>query len=118
MIRARVHFHDGQSLAVVIGTGEDVKAPRALASMENAGWVIDDTLTMAYKSWLAGRRQGDIALDSTFETWVDNVSDLELRPTEKQIEQAVTLGNMSREEGDKLLALLGDDQGEVNAPRV
>lgn len=113
MIKATVKFYAEQTpLAVVIGTGEDVKAPRQLAALEKQGWVITDDTTIAYKAYLAGQRQGDIAKEVTFESWIETVSEIEAKPTRKQIEQAVALGNMKPEQGERLLAVMGDDSGE------
>lgn len=114
MIKATVNFYDAAAtpLAVVIGTGEDVKAPRQLAALEKQGWVITDDTTIAYKAYLAGQRQGDIAREVTFEAWIETVSEIEARPSKKQIEQAVALGNMEREQADALLAMMEQDSGE------
>lgn len=118
MIKGIVHYYDGrESQAVVIGTGEDVKAPRDLAVLEQQGWVIDDTVSTTYKAWLALKRQGDVASDSKFDIWLDSVSEVEVRPTLKQIEQAVTLGTMERDQADKLIAVLGITEGEASGPQ-
>lgn len=115
MIRGTVKFYDESvtPLAVVIGTGEDVKAPRDLAALEQQGWVIDETVTTTYKAWLAGKRQGDIPADSKFEKWLDTVAEVELRPSMKQIEQAVMLGTMERDAADRLIAVIEAEQGEA-----
>jgi hypothetical protein len=116
VIKGIVSYYDGTTLAIVIGTGEDVKAPRQLAALEKQGWPVDDQFAATFKAWLAGKRQGDIPADSRFEDWVDTVSEVDLRPSVKQIEQAVALGSMERDSADRLIALLGDDGGEAGAP--
>ncbi|MDP1877976.1 MAG: hypothetical protein Q8M17_10535 [Actinomycetota bacterium] len=118
MIKGIITFHDQDTprIGVVIGTGEDVKAPRQLAALEKQGWVVDEQFAMTYKAWLAGKRQGDIPADSKFENWVDTVADLDLRPSEKQVKQAVALGTMTQENADALLTLMADDEGEAEAP--
>ncbi len=119
MIKAIVSFYDGtEAKMVTIGTGEDIKAPRGLAVLEKDGWPIDEDLRLAYKAWLGLKRQGDIPADSKFESWVDNVEAIDLRATEKQIEQAVLLGEMSRDQADKLLALYEADMGEAQGPHA
>ena len=117
MIKGVITFLDGKpAIGVTIGLGEDVKAPRDLAALEKSGWVIDDSITTAYKAWLAGKRQGDIDSGSKFETWVDNVAEVDLKLSSRQIETAVALGRMEREEADKLLAFFGSDsEGEAVA---
>lgn len=117
MIKGVITFLDGaQPVGVTIGLGEEVKAPRDLAAFEKNGWVIDDALTTVYKAWLAGKRQGDIPTDSKFESWVDNVAEVDLKPSRKQIEAAVALGKMDAEEAEKLLAFFeGNDSGEAVA---
>lgn len=112
MIKGNIKYHDGVSTPIVIGTSEDVKAPRGLASLEKSGWPIDENTTIAYKAWLAAKRQGDISTESKFEEWVDTVEDVDLQPTPRQLEEQVALGNMSREQADRLLALIGADSGE------
>jgi hypothetical protein len=118
MIKGTVRFYDEKQppLYVVIGTGEDVKAPRHLSLLEQQGWIIDDNVTMTYKAWLAGKRQGDIPADSKFEDWSDTVAEIDLRPSVKQIEQAVALGTMDRESADKLIAVIEAEQGEASGP--
>lgn len=117
MIKGNVIFlDDSPVLPVTIGVGEDVKAPRDLAAMEKAGWVIDDGVRMSYKAWLAGKRQGDIPVDSKFENWIDNVAEIDMLPTRKQVEQAVLMGSMDQEQADKLLAYIEADEGEAVAP--
>lgn len=107
MIKGNITFLDNSpALAVTIGLGEDVKAPRDLAAMEKQGWVIDDNLTATYKAWLAGKRQGNIPTTSRFEEWVDNVAEVDLRPARKDIEAAVAMGTMEREQADKLIAFM------------
>lgn len=120
MLRATVTFFDGSSLAVNIGYGEEVKAPRDLAGLEKQGWVIDDNVSLAYKVYLAGKRQGDISKEVRFEDWVDNIDEIDARPTRKQIEQAVALGAMTQEQADALLASYGDHdaEGEAVTPHV
>lgn len=117
MIKGVITFLDGsRAIGVTIGLGEDVKAPRDLAAFEKQGWVITDDISTAYKAWLAGRRQGDISADSKFETWVDNVAEVDLKPTRKQIEAAVALGRMEPEEAEKLLAYFeSESEGESGA---
>ena len=116
MIKGNVTFLDGSpALGVTIGVGEDVKAPRDLAAMEKSGWVIDDGITMTYKAYLAGRRQGDIPQNIKFEDWVDNVAEVDLRPSRKQIEQAVAVGTMDAEQAEKLLAFMEAEEGEAPA---
>ena len=118
MIKGTITFLDGSAaLGVTIGLGEDVKAPRDLAALEKAGWVIDDNLTIAYKAYLAGKRQGDITADVKFENWVDNVAEVDLRPSRRKIEEAVAVGAMEQEQADKLIALYeASDAGEAVAP--
>jgi hypothetical protein len=117
MIKGTITFLDGATpIGVTIGLGEDVKAPRDLAALEKAGWVIDDSISTAYKAWLAGKRQGDIPADSKFDSWVDNVAEVDLKPSRKQIEAAVALGRMEQDEAEKLLAYFeSDDSGEAVA---
>lgn len=121
MINATIRYYDASSpVAVVIGTGEDVKAPRALKELEKQGWVVDEALTMTYKAFLAGKRQRDIPADTQFTDWVDTVLEVDLRPTRKQVEQAVALGEMDRDKADRLLELMAaeEEQGEAGAPPV
>lgn len=117
MLKGNIIFlDDTPALAVTVGIGEDVKAPRDLAALEKNGWVIDDSLTMVYKAWLAGKRQGDIPTDSRFEDWVDNVAEIDARPSRKQIEQAVLMGAMDQAQADKLYAYIEAEEGEAPAP--
>ena len=119
MLKAVISFYDTATprIAVNIGTGEDVKAPRALAALERDGWVIDENVTIAYKAWLAAKRQGDLPTESKFEEWIDTVSDLDVQPSAKQMKQAVALGKMTQEEADRLVkALEVEDEGEAPAP--
>lgn len=117
MIRATVSFHDGRTpLGVVIGTSEDVAAPRQLASMEKQGYVVDDDFTLAFKAWLAAKRQGDQSAHAGFDQWIATVENIEALPSVKQIEQAVALGTMDRAQADKLIAYIGQAQGEAVAP--
>jgi hypothetical protein len=118
MIKGVITYLDGTTpTGITIGLGEEVKAPRDLAALEKAGWIIDDNISTAYKAWLAGKRQGDIPADSKFETWVDNVAEVDLKPSRKQIEAAVALGRMDADEAEKLLKFFeGDDTGEAVAP--
>lgn len=118
MIKGTIVYLDNTpAIGVTIGLGEDVKAPRDLAAFEKQGWVIDDALTTSYKAFLAGRRQGDIPTDTKFEVWIDNVAEVDLRPSRKQIEQAVALGAMEVDQADKLLKFIeADEQGEAQAP--
>ena len=117
MIKGVITYLDGKpATAITIGLGEEVKAPRDLAALEKSGWVIDDSLATAYKAWLAGKRQGDIPAESKFEVWVDNVAEVDLKPSRKQIEAAVALGKMEEEEAEKLIAFFeSDDLGEAEA---
>lgn len=119
MIKGTITFLNGSApIGITIGVGEDIKAPRDLAALEKAGWVIDDNITTAYKAYLAGRRQGDITSDIKFEDWVDNVAEVDLRPSRKQIDQAVAIGAMDKDQADKLIAFIeADDLGEAKAPR-
>jgi len=76
---------------------------------------------MTYKAFLAGKRQRDIPADTQFTDWVDTVLEVDLRPTRKQVEQAVALGEMDRDKADRLLELMAaeeDEQGEAGAPPV
>lgn len=119
MIKGTIEYFDGARIAVTIGVGEDIKAPRDLAALEKSGWVIDDNTTAAYKAFLAGKRQGDISTDTKFEAWIDMVVEVFLKPSAKQIEQAVIIGSMDREQADQLIALYeADDAGEAKAPPV
>lgn len=116
MLRATIRFYDNQTpINVVMGVGEDVKAPRALAALEQQGWVVDDDFALTYKAWLAAKRQGDLPADSKFEDWVDSVAEIDARPSIKQIEQAVALGNLERDKADRLIAVLESDEGEAEA---
>lgn len=113
MIKATIKFYGNDSLTpVTIGTGEDVAAPRGLAALEKAGWPKDDNTTLAYKAWLAGKRQGDIPADSNFEDWVKTVEEIDLKLTAKQIEESHLAGNLTREQADYLLKQNGLDSGE------
>jgi hypothetical protein len=117
VIKATINFLSGvPSVGVTIGVGEDIKAPRDLAALEKQGWVVDDGMTITYKAWLAGKRQGDIQSDSKFETWIDDVSEVDVKPSRKQIEQAVALGSMTAEQGEALLQIIEDEPGEADAP--
>lgn len=119
MIRGTITFYPETGLApvaVTIGVAEDMKAPRDLKALADAGWDANDNFAAVYKAFLAGRRQGDIAVDVKFTDWLDKVQDVDLRPSRKQIEQAVALGQMTEEDGEKLIALYEDDQGEALAP--
>lgn len=118
MIKGTISFLDGSNaLGVTIGLGEDIKAPRDLAALEKQGWVIDDSMTMAYKAWLAGKRQGDIPADSKFESWIDNIAEIDVKPSRRQVEQAMAMGAMDQEQGAKLLAFIeADYAGEAVAP--
>lgn len=118
MIKGSIRFLDGSpAISVVIGAGEDVKAPRDLALLEKQGWVVDDSFTATYKAWLAAKRQGDVPTDSKFDQWIDNVEEVELRPSRKQIEQAVAIGSLEADKAEKMLALWeADEQGEAQAP--
>jgi len=120
MLKAVVSFYDNTTpISVVLGLGEDLKAPRDLAALEKQGYVITDEIELAYKAFLACKRQGDLSKDVTFEDWSTTVSEIDARPTLKQIEQAVILGSMTQEQADLLIATYGDDgEGEVVAPRT
>ena len=117
----RVHYLDGTEVAAVIGTGEQIRAPRDLAAMERAGWVIDDTIRLTYQAWLALRRQGDETGPSgppAFEAWCDRVAEVDAIPTRKQIEEAVAMGAMKRKAADRILALYeGGPLGEAGPRR-
>lgn len=115
MIKGTVSFYDGSTLPIVIGTAEDIKAPRGIADLEKQGWPVDDDLKMTYKAWLAGKRQGDIPADSKFTDWVDNVAEIEIVPPRKNIEAAVAVGSMDREQADKLIAFYEANSGEAPA---
>lgn len=116
MIKATVTFHAGGSLPVVVGTSEDVKAPRGLAALEKQGWPVDENTTLAYKVWLAGKRQGDIPEAVQFEQWIETVADIDLKPSAKQIEEMVVAGTVNREQADYLLKQMESDSGEAVAP--
>lgn len=116
MIKGIITYHNGDRVAVNIGTGEDVKAPRDLAALEAQGWVVDEEFSATYKAFLAGKRQGDIPAETKFEAWVDEVAEVDLRPSKKQFDQAVALGRMTREEADALMEVLGEDEGEAGTP--
>lgn len=118
MIKGTIEFHDGKRIAVTIGLGEDVKAPRDLAALEKSGWVIDENVTTAYKAYLAGKRQGDIPSETRWDAWIETVAEVDLKPSTKQIEQAVILGSMDREQADALIALYEAESGEADAPPV
>lgn len=118
MIRAVVRYYDTTGkdpISVIIGVGEDLKAPRDLAALESAGWPIDEGFAMTYKAWLAGKRQGDIADGAKFVDWMETVQDLDLKPSRKQIEQAVALGKMDGDSAERLLKALESDEGEAAA---
>lgn len=117
MIKGIVTFlDDSPSLHVTIGAGEDLKAPRDLAAMEKQGWVITDGLGSTYKAWLALKRQGDVPADSKFEVWIENVAEVDLRPSARQLKETVIMGKMTQEQADALLALMEDESGESVAP--
>lgn len=119
MIRGVVTFYENTGkapLAVVIGVAEDLKAPRDIAALEKQGWVVDDGFVATYKAFLAGRRQGDIALDEAFTSWFETVQEIDMRPSRKQVEQAVALGKMNADDGERLIALIEAEQGEAQAP--
>lgn len=117
MIRGVITYYPNTGrdpITVVIGVAEDMKAPRDLAVLEKQGWVVDENFTATYKAWLAAKRQGDV--DESFTAWFEQVQDLDLRPSRKQIEQAVALGKMDEDDAERLIALLGVDEGEAAAP--
>lgn len=117
MIRATITFHDGRApLGVVIGTSEDIAAPRQLDAMAKSGFVIDEDFTLAFKAWLAAKRQGDTFAKAGFDAWIESVENIEALPSKKQIEAAVALGTMDRDQADKLLAYIGQAEGEAVAP--
>jgi hypothetical protein len=118
MLKGVISFYDGSpSLTVVMGLGEDLKAPRDLAALEKQGWIINDEIELAYKAFLAGKRQGDIDSGVKFEDWAATVGEIDARPSRKQIEQAVALGGMTQEQADALLSTYGDDgEGEAVTP--
>lgn len=120
MLKAVIKFYDGsQPLTVGIGFGEEVKAPRDLATLEKQGWVVTDEVELAYKCLLAGKRQGDVPVDTKFESWVEQIDEIDARPSEKQLKQAVAIGAMTQEQVDVLLASYGDDaEGEAETPLV
>lgn len=109
-----INYLDGSKVAVTIGVGEQVRAPRDLAALEKQGWVVDENISLVYQAFLASKRQGDIDTDTKFEAWVDGVADFDLRPSKKQLDQAVALGKMDADQAEKLLALVEDDaEGEA-----
>lgn len=117
MLKATISFYDGRpALGVTIGTAEDIAAPRALAALEKQGWVIDEDVTLAYKAWLAAKRQGDVEGAAGFDAWIGGVENIEAVPSVKQIEAAVALGTMDRAQADKLIAYIGATSGEAGAP--
>lgn len=117
MIRATISYYDGRpALGVVIGTAEDIAAPRQLAALEKQGYVVDDDFTLAYKAWLAAKRQGDAVAGAGFDAWIEGVESIDAVPSVKQIEAAVALGTMDREQADKLIAYIGATSGEAVAP--
>lgn len=119
MIRGIITYYPDANrdpVSVVIGVAEDVKAPRELAALEKAGWVIDDSFRATYKAFLAGRRSGVIGKDEQFTTWIDIVQDVDLRPSRRQVEQAVALGQMDAADAERLLALLEAESGEATPP--
>lgn len=120
MLKAVVTFYDNaEPLAVAIGYGEDVKAPRDLSTLEKQGWIVDENVELAYKCLLAAKRQGDVPADTKFESWVDRIAEIDARPSEKQLRQAVALGGMTQEQADLLRASYGDDaEGEAETPLV
>ncbi len=118
MIKGIISYYDGKRTAVTCGPGEDVRAPRELKALEASGWVIDEQVETYYKAFLAARRQGDVPKDTDFIDWIDSVEEIDLRPTAKQIEQAVAFGSMTREQADGLLKVLGDVEGEAGQPHA
>lgn len=112
MMNVLISFYDAPPVAVTIGQGEDVKAPRDLRAMEQDGWVIDEAVEVTYKAFMAGRRIGAVDKEAKFDEWVDTVKDLDLRPSAKQIDAAVALGTMTAEQGANLKAYLeSNDEG-------
>lgn len=120
MIKGTIKFLDATpNLGITAGVGEDLKSAREIAALEKQGYIFDETLTMTYKAWLAGKRQGDIAADSTFEDWVSNVAEFMVMPSERDLNFAVASGKMTREEADSILDLLRDEiSGELQAQPV
>ena len=121
MLKAIVTYHDKERapFPVVMGTSEDVRAPRGLKALEKGGVVVDDNVELTYKTWLAAKRQGDVGESETFEAWADSVLEIEPRLSARQIEEAVAMGSMTRENGDGLLTLMADeDAGESPTPRT
>lgn len=118
MIKGSIKFLNGTpDIGFVAGTGEDLKSGREIATLEKQGYVFDDALTATYKAWLAAKRQGDITGDSNFTDWVENVAEVIVKPSSKDIDFAVASGKMTREQADAYLELMeSDEQGEAVAP--
>lgn len=118
MIKGTIKFLDNSAdIGVIAGVGEDLKSTREIAQLEKQGYVFDDTLTMTYKMWLAGKRQGDISVDTNFTDWVENVAEVMVKPSSKDLDFAVASGNMTREQADAIINLMeSDEQGEAVAP--
>lgn len=117
MIKGTITFlDDTPALAITIGLGEDVKAPREIAALEKQGYVFNDDLVAYYKAWLAGKRQGDISKESRFDEWAEGVAEIDLRPSIKQIQQSVAMGRLTDEEGTRLIEYWQAEQGEAQAP--
>jgi predicted NBD/HSP70 family sugar kinase len=114
MLKAIVSFHDGsEPQAVKIGQGEDVKAPTALAALRAKGWEVTPDVELTYKAWMALKRQGDVPADSKFDDWVDNVEEVAVQLSDKQITEAVLVGGMTQEQADQLRALYASQSGEA-----
>lgn len=117
MLKAVVSFYDKRpAITVLIGKGEDLRAPRDYDGLRKAGWTVDEDLEITYKAYLAAKRQGDITADATFDSWVDSIAELEARPSDRDIKAAVALGTMTQEQADALRAIYGDDEGEAVTP--
>jgi len=120
MLNGVITYHHDQykpSVGVTIGSSEEVKAPRVIKPLEEKGWVITDDVTNLMLAFLAAQRQGDIPRETDFETWSETVLELNLHVTEKQLKQAVVMGNMSEQQAQKLREAMALDEGEAAPPR-
>jgi hypothetical protein len=118
MLKAIITFHEKEQrepLAVVMGASEDVRAPRGLEALTKTGLVVDDAVTLLYKAYLAGQRQGDIS-NVGFESWADTVLDIDPRPSRKQIRESVLLGTLKQAAADGMIALLDSEEAEGESP--